>query len=199
MKLEFARHIFEKFPNMKFHENPLCGGRVRADWEIHQRTDGQTGMTKLIVVFRSFANAPKNFYVLLPMTSLNWVLLKLTYNRLVHRWWNPKVPVTAFGSSSFWHLCTLTYVHCSLSRSFLYFLRPLPYVPCAQLSNPWFNISMMDSTDGETPHFTRFFNLVDVCFFGPDIHPSSFFSSHLQFVFCSRGGKLVCTSIQNRV
>ena len=22
---EYAGHIFEKFPNMKFHENPLCG------------------------------------------------------------------------------------------------------------------------------------------------------------------------------
>jgi hypothetical protein len=26
------------------------------------RTDGQTHMTKLIVVFRNFANAPKNVY-----------------------------------------------------------------------------------------------------------------------------------------
>ena len=47
MKLEFCRQIFQKVSNMKFCENPpnvLCG-----------RTD----MTKLIVAFGNFTNAPK--------------------------------------------------------------------------------------------------------------------------------------------
>jgi hypothetical protein len=47
-KIEFSRRIFEKFSNIKFHENP------------YGRTDGETGMAKLIVPFRSCANAPKN-------------------------------------------------------------------------------------------------------------------------------------------
>jgi len=42
---------------MKFHENPISGGRDR-------RTDGQTSMTKMIVVFRCFANMPKNGFVI---------------------------------------------------------------------------------------------------------------------------------------
>ena len=158
---------------------------VRTDRYINGRTDRQTDMTKLIVVFRSFANAPKNCYEILPMAALNWELLKLTYSRLVHRWWNPKVHVTAFGSSSYWHHCTLTYVHCSLSRLLSVFLTTTPLrAMCSTLSNPWFNIPMMDSTDGEAPHFTSFFNLIDVCFFGPDIHPSSFFFHPFIFSLC---------------
>jgi hypothetical protein len=41
--LEFSRQVFEKYSNIKFHENPSSGSRV-ASW-------GQTEMTKLIVVF----------------------------------------------------------------------------------------------------------------------------------------------------
>jgi len=35
VKLEFSRHIFEKYSNMKFYENPSSGSRV-VPW-------GQTG------------------------------------------------------------------------------------------------------------------------------------------------------------
>jgi len=28
MKLEFSRQILEKYPNIKFHENPSIGSRV---------------------------------------------------------------------------------------------------------------------------------------------------------------------------
>jgi hypothetical protein len=28
MKLEFSKHIFEKYSNIKFHENPSSGSRV---------------------------------------------------------------------------------------------------------------------------------------------------------------------------
>jgi hypothetical protein len=48
MKLEFSGQIFEN--TQKFHENPTGGSRVVP----YERTD----MTKLIVAFHSFANAP---------------------------------------------------------------------------------------------------------------------------------------------
>ena len=51
MNLEFSQQIFEKYSNIKFHENPSSGSRVVPC--------GQTDMTKLIVAFRNFANAPK--------------------------------------------------------------------------------------------------------------------------------------------
>jgi len=47
MKLDFSPQFFEKYSSIKFHVN-LCG-----------QMDGSTDMTKLIVVFRNFANAPK--------------------------------------------------------------------------------------------------------------------------------------------
>jgi hypothetical protein len=56
MKLEFSRKIFEKYSNIKFHENrPVEAELFHAD----RRTDRQIGMVKLIVAFRNFANAPK--------------------------------------------------------------------------------------------------------------------------------------------
>ena len=56
MKLEISRQIFEKYSNIKFHENAFGGSRVVPC----VRLDGQTDVTKRIVPFRSFANAPKN-------------------------------------------------------------------------------------------------------------------------------------------
>jgi len=55
MKLEFSRQICEKYTNTKYHENPSSGS---GDFPCGQ-TDGQVGMTKLIVDFRNFANTPK--------------------------------------------------------------------------------------------------------------------------------------------
>jgi hypothetical protein len=55
MKLEFSRQILEKFTTIKFHEKPSCGSRVVP----YGRTDSQTDISKLIVAFRNFANAPK--------------------------------------------------------------------------------------------------------------------------------------------
>jgi hypothetical protein len=52
MGFEFSPQIFEKVLNVKFNQNPSIGSRVVPC--------GQTGMTKLIVAFRKFANAPKN-------------------------------------------------------------------------------------------------------------------------------------------
>jgi hypothetical protein len=57
MKLWFSRQIFEKYSNIRFHENPSSGSRVPCG-----RTDGQTHMIKLIVAFRNLANAPKTAY-----------------------------------------------------------------------------------------------------------------------------------------
>ena len=56
MKFECSRQIFEKVSNIKFHQNPCSGSRVHPS--------GQTDMTKLIVAFRNFANAPKKKFSL---------------------------------------------------------------------------------------------------------------------------------------
>jgi len=51
MALQFSRQIFEKYSNIKLHENPSTESRVV--------TRGHIEMTKLIA-FRSVANVPKN-------------------------------------------------------------------------------------------------------------------------------------------
>jgi hypothetical protein len=58
MKLEVSPKIFGKYWNIEFHENPSSGIRVVPCG----RTDGQTDMTKLIVAFCNFSNAPKNMF-----------------------------------------------------------------------------------------------------------------------------------------
>ena len=52
MKLEFSGQIFKKSSNIKFHKNLSSGSQVVSC--------GQTDMTKLIVAFRNFADAPKS-------------------------------------------------------------------------------------------------------------------------------------------
>jgi hypothetical protein len=54
IKLEFSRQIFEKYSNIKFHENPSSGSRVVAC--------GRADMTKLIVAFRNYVNVPKKIH-----------------------------------------------------------------------------------------------------------------------------------------
>jgi hypothetical protein len=56
MKIEFSQQIFEKYSNIKFHENPSSGRRDVPYGRIDRRTD----MTKVIVAFRNLANAPTN-------------------------------------------------------------------------------------------------------------------------------------------
>jgi hypothetical protein len=51
MKLEFSPQIFEKYSNIKFHENPSSG--------IKGVPCGQTDMTKLIVAFCNFSKTKK--------------------------------------------------------------------------------------------------------------------------------------------
>jgi hypothetical protein len=55
MELEFSRQIFEKYSNIRFHENPSSESRVVPCGQ----TDGRTDMTKLIAAFLNFANTPK--------------------------------------------------------------------------------------------------------------------------------------------
>ena len=56
IKLEFSRQIFEKYSNVKFHENSSSGSRVVP----YGQTDGQTDMIEANSrFFRNFANAPK--------------------------------------------------------------------------------------------------------------------------------------------
>ena len=58
IKLEFSQQIFRKSSNIKCKENSSSGSRVAP----YGRKDGEANMTKLIVAFRDFANAPKNEY-----------------------------------------------------------------------------------------------------------------------------------------
>ena len=57
MKFETFREIFEKYSNIKFHENPYIGTAL---FYTDGKTDALTDMTKLTVAFCNFANAPKN-------------------------------------------------------------------------------------------------------------------------------------------
>jgi hypothetical protein len=50
-----SRQFFEKYSNISSQENPSSGNRVVPCGQ----TDERTGITKLIVAFRNFANAPK--------------------------------------------------------------------------------------------------------------------------------------------
>jgi hypothetical protein len=54
----FPTKFRKKYSNVKFHENPSKGSPVVSCERIH--TDRRTDMTKLIVGFRSSANAPIN-------------------------------------------------------------------------------------------------------------------------------------------
>jgi hypothetical protein len=63
MKLEFSRQIFEKYSNIKFHENLSTGSRVVPRGQTDRQTERQTGMTELTVAFHNFAKAPKKYLV----------------------------------------------------------------------------------------------------------------------------------------
>ena len=54
----FLQKFFEKYSNIKFHENPASGSRNVPCWWTE--TDRQTDMTKPIVAFPTIENAPKN-------------------------------------------------------------------------------------------------------------------------------------------
>jgi hypothetical protein len=55
MKLEFSRQIFEKYADIRFHE--ICPVEAELSCANGQT---QTGLAKLVVAFRNFANASEN-------------------------------------------------------------------------------------------------------------------------------------------
>ena len=68
------KKIFEKYPNIKFQENPSSGSRViHVDgWTNGQtgKTDRQTDTKKLTVGFHSFASEPEKI-IISPVISIN--------------------------------------------------------------------------------------------------------------------------------
>ena len=54
MKHAFCQQIFAKYSTIKLYENQSTGIRVISY--------GQTGMTQLVVTYRSFAKAPKHMF-----------------------------------------------------------------------------------------------------------------------------------------
>jgi hypothetical protein len=61
MKLEFSQQIFEKCWNIKFPYSPFSGSLDVPCVQMDGRTEVETGVTKLIITFRNFANAPENY------------------------------------------------------------------------------------------------------------------------------------------
>ena len=59
MKLKFSQQNLEICSNIKFHDNPSSGIPAVSRGQIEGRTDRQTNITKIIVTFRNFMNAPK--------------------------------------------------------------------------------------------------------------------------------------------
>jgi hypothetical protein len=69
MELEISQRIFEKSSNIKFNENLSSGSRVVSC----RQTDGRTDMTKVIVAFRNFANAPTSVHFFRNQSAINSV------------------------------------------------------------------------------------------------------------------------------
>jgi len=71
MIIETSRQNFEKYSNVKFYETLNSGSRVVLC--------GRTDKTKLIIICRKFANAPKNVYRHTIMTP--FVLVSYDYEQ----------------------------------------------------------------------------------------------------------------------
>jgi hypothetical protein len=101
MKLEFSRQDFEKSSNIKFHENSSIGSRVvPCGW-----ADGRTDMTKLIVDFHNFANAPKilqgtSIFITVDMAHFKSVMSVCMKNYLVGIWKFRDIQSLVFGTDS---------------------------------------------------------------------------------------------------
>jgi len=59
MTLEFSRHIFEKYTNIKCNQNPFIESRFVSFARTDRWTDGQRDTKKLIVAFSILRNATK--------------------------------------------------------------------------------------------------------------------------------------------
>jgi len=85
MKLGFSEQVFEKYSNIKFHENPPSGSRV-VPWG---QTNGGTDMINLPVASRNCVNAPINFLhelspkstwcVFNPFAHITWKIYKSVF------------------------------------------------------------------------------------------------------------------------
>jgi hypothetical protein len=73
MKFEFSQHIFEKCSTTKFRYSPFSGCLDDPCVQMDGRTEVQTDVTKLIVIFCNFANAPEKYNV----NKYNIYLVKL--------------------------------------------------------------------------------------------------------------------------
>jgi Fe-S-cluster formation regulator IscX/YfhJ len=78
----------KKFSNIKFHEiRPVGAELFHEGGQADRETDRQTDMTKLIVAFRNFENAPKNTNgetSQKPMTSTAIILTLILNQYSVH-------------------------------------------------------------------------------------------------------------------
>jgi len=88
MKLQFSQYIFGQYSNIKFDGNPSIGSRIVPCGRTDGRTDRQTDVTKLILAFRNFANAPKN--------SLLYLLFRKSF-RGTKSWLNATQFATRFA------------------------------------------------------------------------------------------------------
>ena len=79
IKLQFSQQIFEKYSNIKSHENPSSGSRV----VLGGQTEGQTDMTNLIVALSNFANATKMKRPTLKIIMLHLIRLRSTNSSLL--------------------------------------------------------------------------------------------------------------------
>jgi hypothetical protein len=61
MKREFSGQILEKYQQIRFHKNPFSGSPFVPRW----RTDGGKDMTELTVTSGNYANAPKNYSIVI--------------------------------------------------------------------------------------------------------------------------------------
>ena len=57
MKLEFSRHIFEKYSDFKFTKNRILGAEL---FQANRRTERKTDVANPTVAFRNFVNTAKN-------------------------------------------------------------------------------------------------------------------------------------------
>jgi len=75
MKFAFSQQVFEKYWNIKLHENSSSGSRVFPC--------GQTDMTRLTVAFRNFPNMPKKWILKISCDGIYWI----NYYQDKHMWW----------------------------------------------------------------------------------------------------------------
>jgi hypothetical protein len=73
MQLKFSEQIFKKI--VKLHYNPSSGSQVLP----RGQKDRQSVMTKLRVAFRSFSNAPNNYFLLQEITRITRI--KATHSK----------------------------------------------------------------------------------------------------------------------